>query len=61
MILKLIKFVDTILPIISFVSHLIKKDGEYYINYYLLDDKKIIDNDLEDGLKHKHLNSGSSE
>lgn len=59
--IKIDKFVDSILPVISFVSHLIKKiDGEYYINYYLLDDKKIIDNDLEEGLKHKHLNSGSS-
>lgn len=54
-------FVNIILPIISFVSHLIKKvDGEYYINYYLLDDKKLLDGDLKDGFKHKHLNSGSS-
>ena len=54
-------FINIILPIISFVSHLIKKvDGEYYINYYLLDDKKLLDDDLNNGLKHKHLNSGSS-
>ena len=54
-------FINIILPIISFVSHLIKKvDGEYYINYYLLNDKKILDNDLDQGFKNKHLNSGSS-
>tara|TARA_B100000035_G_scaffold237488_1_gene205778 strand:+ start:1 stop:1011 length:1011 start_codon:yes stop_codon:yes gene_type:complete len=54
-------FINIILPIISFVSHLIKKvDGEYYINYYLLDDKKLLDDDLDEGFKNKHLNSGSS-
>ena len=55
------KFTQTILPIISFTSHAIKKvDGEYHINYYMIDDKKLLDNDIKDGLKHKHLNSGSS-
>jgi hypothetical protein len=55
------KFTQIILPIISFISHLIKKvDGDYRINYYLLDDKKLLDSDIKDGLKHKHLNSGSS-
>lgn len=59
--INITNFVNIILPIISYVTHLIKKvDGEYYINYYLLDDKKLIDNNLNDGLKHKHLNSGSS-
>ena len=59
--LDIIKFREIILPIISYVAHLIKKvDDEYNINYYLLDDKKLIDNDLDNGLKHKHLNSGSA-
>ena len=54
------KFTEIIIPIISYVAHLIKKvDGEYNINYYLVDDKKLIDNDIQQGLKHKHINSGS--
>ena len=54
------KFIDVILPIISYVAHLIKKVvGEYYINYYLIDNKKLVDRQLVDGLKHNHINSGS--
>ena len=59
--LNITKFTQIILPIISFISHLIKKvDGEYRVNYYIVDDKKLLDSDIKDGLKHKHLNSGSS-
>ena len=55
------KFTQIILPIISFISHLIKKvDGDYRVNYYMLGDKKLLDSDIKDGLKNKHLNSGSS-
>ena len=48
------KFTQIILPIISFISHLIKKvDGEYRVNYYMLGDKKLLDSDIKDGLKNK--------
>jgi hypothetical protein len=58
--LNIHKFIKIIIPIISYVANLIKKiDGEYHINYYLVDDKKLIDNDTQQGLKHKHINSGS--
>ena len=53
-------FTDIIIPIISYVAHLINKvKGEYFINYYLIDDKKLVDKDIKDGIKHKHVNSGS--
>lgn len=60
-ILNIEKFTNIIFHVISYMAHLIKKiDGEYFINYYLLNDKKLIDNDLNEGFKNKHLNSGSA-
>ena len=49
-----------ILSVISFVAHLINKvNGEYHINYYLVDNKKLLDNKIANGLTHNHINSGS--
>ena len=58
--LNINQFVEIILPVISYVAHLIKKVvNEYYINYYIVNDKKLLDHQVIGGLKQGHVNSGS--
>ena len=53
------KFVLNIVVIIPYIFHLMKKDiGNCYINYYLTDHKKLIDNDIKNGLNYNHINNG---
>ena len=53
------KFVLNIVVIISYIFHLMKKDiGNCYINYYLTNHKKLVDNDIKNGLNYNHINNG---
>jgi hypothetical protein len=53
------EFVMNIINIISYVNNLLNKEiGSMNINYYLTDFKKMLDNDIINGLNHHHINNG---
>ena len=52
-------FIENIITVISYICNLLNKNiGKMNINYYLTDFKKNIDNNIDDGLKHGHINNG---
>ena len=53
-------FTYNIIIVIAFFTHLMKQENmKFNINYYLTDFKKNINNNINDGFKHEHMNSGS--
>ena len=53
------EFVMNIITIVAYVNNLLNKEvGNMNINYYLTDFKKMLDNDISEGLNHHHINNG---